>query len=161
MLGFGVTVTITAGRGDFGVGDQHVDALDRGEADEVLTAHLRRVGHHHDIVGGVHHRALDRGLFAVGCRQAVSDADRVGANERDVHAQRVEKSQRGLTDRGLGQATDAPAQQLKRYRRHGRQPRGDGHRVGDDDQIPVRGKQRRDTAGGGAGVEQHAAAGYR
>ena len=77
---------LAVGRAELGVGDQCVDPVDRGEADELLTADLRRVGHHDDEVGAADHGSLDGGLIRVGGGQAMPDADAVGANEGCVDA---------------------------------------------------------------------------
>ena len=147
---------LAIGGADLGVGDQGVDTGDRGEADEVLAADLRRISGYHNIIGGLDHGPLDGGLVAVRGGQAVADADRVGADERDVHPQGVEHAQCLLADRRLGETADTAAEQLQGHRWHGSQPGGDRHRVGHHDQLAVGGQLGRDARGGGPRVQQHA-----
>jgi hypothetical protein len=91
----------------------------------------------------------------------VAHADAVGADERDVHPQGVQRPQGLFADGGLGQSAHAPAQQLQGDRRHGGQPRRDGYGIGHHHQFAVGGQHAGHPGGGGACVEQHAGTGQR
>src|SRR3712207_7171531 len=55
----------------------------------------------------------------------------VGAEERDVEPQLLQSAHGRLADRRLGDPADPAAEHVQRDALRGREPGGDGHRVGD------------------------------